>query len=249
MAPDIAHGYRTKRVRINARFADAGSDDLAGNLAPAVGRIGGHDGALQREHIEQFRHAVISFDFASVAICASTVRCSHPHALTMCNGDSNERRSTLPSIATTPSICSQKPVMNRWNAAANWAGSSWRNSRLRVSWWLGSPFVNLSKPQERLLRSRILRQVHRALPAAQHSAKRDHQKLVEITQPGVAGPWILKALPAGDKLVQHDLPAGVSPQRVESITPESGKRLSARVNGFPNTIRLPGVLLFIAALP
>jgi hypothetical protein len=61
---------------------------------------------------------------------------------------------------------------------------------------------------------------------------------VEIMQPGVAGSWILKALPAGDKLVQHDLPAGVSSQWVESIAPESGKRLSARVNGFPNAIRL-----------
>jgi hypothetical protein len=126
--------------------------------------------------------------------------------------------------------------MNRWNAAVNWAGSSWRNSRLKVS-WLGRQLEQAA--QERLLRSRILRHVHRALAAAQHSAKRDHQKLVEIMQPGVAGPWILKALPAGDKLVQHDLPAGVSPQRVESITPESGKRLSARVNGFPNAIRLP----------
>src|SRR5208337_2646072 len=63
-----------------------------------------------------FGTAVISFDFASVAICASTRRCSQPHAETMCNGDlplalSNERRRTLPSIATTPSHCSEKPAM------------------------------------------------------------------------------------------------------------------------------------------
>jgi hypothetical protein len=50
---------------------------------------------------------VISLDLASVAICASTMRCSQPQALTMCSGDlllapSNERRSTFPSIATTP---------------------------------------------------------------------------------------------------------------------------------------------------
>jgi hypothetical protein len=59
--------------------------------------------------------------------------------------------------------------------------------------------------QERLFRSRILRHVHRALAAAQYSAKRDHQKLVEVMQAGVAGPWILETLPAGDKSVQHDL--------------------------------------------
>ena len=54
-----------------------------------------------------FGTAVISLDLASVAICASTMRCSQPQALTMCSGDlplapSNERRSTFPSIATTP---------------------------------------------------------------------------------------------------------------------------------------------------
>lgn len=48
-----------------------------------------------------FGMAVISFDFASVAICASTRRCSQPQALTMCNADlplarSNERRRTFP---------------------------------------------------------------------------------------------------------------------------------------------------------
>jgi len=78
-----------------------------------------------------FGTAGISFDFVSVAICANTNRCSQPsaldriacfpsgairsrkdlaHALTMCNGDlplalSNERRRTLPPIATTPSHC------------------------------------------------------------------------------------------------------------------------------------------------
>ena len=65
-----------------------------------------------------FGTAVISLDLASVAICASTRRCSQPQAQTMCNGDlplalSNERRRTLPSIATTPSHGSEKPAMKR----------------------------------------------------------------------------------------------------------------------------------------
>jgi hypothetical protein len=52
-----------------------------------------------------FGTAVISLDFASVATCASTMRCSQPHVLTMCRGDlrlarSKDRRRTFPSIVT-----------------------------------------------------------------------------------------------------------------------------------------------------
>jgi len=61
---------------------------------------------------------VISLDLASVAICASTIPSSQPHALTMCNADfllalSNERRNTLPSIASTPWQVSENAVMKR----------------------------------------------------------------------------------------------------------------------------------------
>jgi hypothetical protein len=49
---------------------------------------------------------------------------SEPHALTMCNADlplarSNERRKTLPSMATTPSNCSENCAMKRWNESGN----------------------------------------------------------------------------------------------------------------------------------
>jgi Tn3 transposase DDE domain len=44
-------------------------------------------------------------------------------------------------------------------------------------------------------------------------------------------------------------PPGVSRRWVESITPESGKRLSARVNHFPNAIRLAsGLNLVVSAI-
>src|ERR1700721_2879509 len=57
---------------------------------------------FSRSIAKSFGTAVISFDFASVAICASTRRCSQPQAETMCNGDlplalSNERRRALPA--------------------------------------------------------------------------------------------------------------------------------------------------------
>jgi len=95
--------------------------------------------------------AVISFDLASVATCASTSRCSQPQADTMCSADlplavSNERRSTLPSIATTPWQASANPAMKRWKQWRNCSASSRRNNRLKVS-WLGAPCSNLRKPR------------------------------------------------------------------------------------------------------
>src|SRR5208283_1794503 len=60
--------------------------------------------------------------------------------------------------------------------------------------------------QERLLRFRKHRHVHRALPAAQHCAQSNHQKLVEIMQRGISGSRVLKTLPARDKLIQGGLP-------------------------------------------
>ena len=56
--------------------------------------------------------------------------------------------------------------------------------------------------QERLLRLGEPRHVDRALPAAQHRAKRDHQQFMEVMQAGIAGSRVLQALPAGDKLIQ-----------------------------------------------
>src|SRR3984957_4933220 len=93
-------------------------DDLLGDGALAIERVRGHDRSFSRSIAKSFGTAVISFDFASVAICASTRRCSQPQAETMCNGDlplalSNERRRTLPSIATTPLHGSEKLAMNR----------------------------------------------------------------------------------------------------------------------------------------
>ena len=50
------------------------------------------------------------------------------------------------------------------------------------------------------------RHIDRALTAAQHGAQGNHQQLMEIVQGGIAGPRILQTLPAGDELIQHDLP-------------------------------------------
>src|SRR3954454_1751894 len=71
-------------------------DDPPGDVALTIEGIDGHDRSLQRQHLQQ--PAVISLDFASVAICARTRRWSQPQAVTICNADlplavSKERRS------------------------------------------------------------------------------------------------------------------------------------------------------------
>src|SRR3954470_5577490 len=90
-----------------------------------------------------FGTAVISFDLSPVATCARTNREPAAQALTRCNGDrsaarSKERRSVLPSMAITPWAASAKPSMNCRKQSWNFAGSSRRNTRLKVS-WLGIP--------------------------------------------------------------------------------------------------------------
>jgi hypothetical protein len=95
---------------------------------------------------------VISFDFSSVAICARTTRSSHDQALTMCKADfafaaSKERRSVLPSIATTPAVCCENSRMNWEKHSPNAPGSRSRNSRLNVS-CDGNPFFSVKKSRK-----------------------------------------------------------------------------------------------------
>src|SRR4051795_1853458 len=91
-----------------------------------------------------FGTAVISLDLPSTAIWPSSRRCSADQAWTICSGDlpvtrSNERRSVLPSTATTPRRLSAKRCMKRVKQVSNAFGSSRRNTRLKVS-WLGVPW-------------------------------------------------------------------------------------------------------------
>ena len=67
----------------------------------------------------------------------------------MCSADfplalSNDRRTTLPSIAMTPWQVSAKRAMNRWKQARNCSGSNRWNIRLEVS-WLGKRHASLNR--------------------------------------------------------------------------------------------------------
>ena len=57
------------------------------NCWPRRAAACGDDGPLHCQNLQQFRHAVISLDFASVATSAMTMRNSQPQALTMCKAD------------------------------------------------------------------------------------------------------------------------------------------------------------------
>src|SRR5438034_1434171 len=90
--------------------------------------------------------AVISFDFLSTATCANTRRFSAAHALTICNAFfpsflSAERRSVLPSMASTPSTAPLIPCTHSKKHASNSTGLRCANTRPNVS-CDGIPFGN-----------------------------------------------------------------------------------------------------------
>ena len=204
-------------------------DDLLGDLALAVERVDGHDrapglrrGRLFSESISNsLGTAVISLDLASVAICASTRRCSHPQALTMCSADlplarSNERRSTLPPAFARPSPGQAVDSDNALDGFGEPCHEPLEHGTelLRVKQAeqaaegvvAGQAILELEEAtQERLLRHGERRHVRGALTAAQNGAQGDHQQFVQVVQTSIAGPRILQSFKAGNKLVQLGL--------------------------------------------
>lgn len=60
-------------------------------------------------------------------------------------------------------------------------------------------------PQSRRLRLSEQCHIDRTLSATEGSASRNHKQLVEIVQTGIAGSWVLQALPARQKSVHRIL--------------------------------------------
>ena len=76
----------------------------------------------------------------------------------------------------------------------------------------GQPLLELKElAQEPLFRLGEPCHRDRALPAAQHRAKRDHKEFVEIMQFGIAGARIIKSFPAGDEFFHGIPPKGENP--------------------------------------
>src|SRR5271165_1158771 len=130
-----------------------------------------------------FGTAVISFDFASVAICASTRRSSQPQAETMCNGDLPLALRAAQNLAvdrhnpftllgkTSHEALKRRPELVRIEHAEKPAERVMARHAI----------LKLEKPaQERLLRLREQTHVHRALPATQNRAHRYRQNLMKV---------------------------------------------------------------------
>src|SRR5271165_4301313 len=197
------------------RMVAALLDDLAGDLALAVERVGGHDRAFQGKHLEQSRDG---FDLVRLGVGGDLRQ--HHALLTAPRADHVQRRLAAGAIERAAQNLAIDGD-NTFNLLAKARheplkrGAELRRIKLaeqpaeRVM--AGQPVRQLEEPaQERLLRLREHRHVRRALPAAQHRTQRDHQKLVEVMQRGVAGSRVLETLSAGSKLIQGGLPVGVS---------------------------------------
>src|SRR5215210_7651691 len=117
---------------------------FGGNDALAVECVSGHDAPFERQQVEQLRHRR---DLVGLAIDRKLTQqqplvrrpsMEHVQRGLARRPRSKERRSVLPSIATTPCKVSAKRCMKRVKQASNGAGSRSRNTRLKVS-WLGMP--------------------------------------------------------------------------------------------------------------
>src|SRR5215204_5712623 len=173
--------------------------------------------------------AVISLDLSPTATCPSPRRCSAAQAETRCSGEapaarSNERRSVLPSSATTPGQPSAKWRMKARAHESQKAGVEllWikqsEHPRDRVV--AGDAVLQGQElAQERLFGLSKQGHVRAVLAPAQHGAQGNDQDCVQIVKPGVACPWILQirkdrpksfhrsALPIPSRLPRRSPPA------------------------------------------
>src|SRR4051812_21026530 len=107
----------------------------------------------------------------------------------MCSADlplalSNERRSTLPSIATTPSQASAKQAMKSWKQWRNCSGSKAEQPAEGVV--ARRPALQLEEAAQKIqLGAGEFGHVGAVLPAAQHSAQSDHQYFQQIVTPAL----------------------------------------------------------------
>src|SRR3954469_25225017 len=127
--------------------------------------------------------AVISLDLSATQRWPSTGPCALAQALTMCSGArsclrSNERRSVLPSMATTSrSKPAASEAAQAVKQASNASGSISMKTRRNVS-CEGMPFGSSRKgPQPSQLAATVERNVVPALGAGDHGADRDYQNV------------------------------------------------------------------------
>src|SRR3954454_23560655 len=179
--------------------------------------------------------AVISFDLPSTSRCPSTSPCSLAQALTRCSGPcarprSKERRSVLPSMATTSrSKASAKDCAQALKQASKASGSISMKTRRKVS-CEGMPWAS---EQERLQPRQLAAAVQRdgvpALGARDHRAHGDDQDIDQAMFDLARTPRIFDRCKVLDQLLhRHRRPpfvaeeiTGTACQAVRSCSPFS----------------------------
>ena len=187
-------------------------DDLFGDRALAIERVDGHDRPLQRQHLQELWHGrdLVRFHIGGDL--------RHHQALLATPGaDHVQRRLAAGLVERT----TQDFAVYRDNTLT--LHRKLRHEALEH----GSELIRLQsakQPAESVvarqavgefeettqvafLRLRKQRHIDGALTAAQHRAKRDDQKLVEIMKSGVPAARVFQLFPTGRKLLQHRLPS------------------------------------------
>ena len=181
--------------------------DLLRDGTLAVERVGGHDGALQRQQFQQLRHRS---DLVGLGV-GGYLR-QHQALLAAPGTDPMQGRLAAGPIKRA---AQDLPIDGHYALALL---AKLRHEPLkRVAELIrvqiakqpaervvaGQAILQLEKAaQKRLFGLREHRHVHRTLAATQHRAQSDQQQFIEIVQTGIAAARVFQTLPTGGKLLQ-----------------------------------------------
>ena len=201
-------------------------DDLLGDGALAIERVGSHD-VLQPQHLQQFRHGG---NFVRLRVGGDLRQ--HKALLAAPGGDHVQRRLATGAVERA----AQNLAVDRHNPFALLGETSHeplkrRPELLRIEHaekpaervMAGNAILKPEKPApERLLRLREKAHVDRALPAAQNRAHGYRENLMKVMQRRIASARLVQTVPAFDKAIQNILPRRENNRDpVKSISPET----------------------------
>ena len=185
-------------------------DDLLGDGALAIERVGSHDRSFQPQHLQQFRHGG---NFVRLRVGGDLRQ--HKALLAAPGGDHVQRRLATGAVERA----AQNLAVDRHNPFALLGETSHeplkrRPELLRIEHaekpaervMAGNAILKPEKPaQERLLRLREKAHVDRALPAAQNRAHGYRQNLMKVMQRRIASARVVQTVPAFDKADRQNI--------------------------------------------
>ena len=221
-------------------------DDLLGDGALAIERVGGHDRPFQPQHLQQLWHG----GYLVRLRVGGDLR-QHKALLATPGGDHVQRRLAAGVIERA----AQNLAVDRHNPFTLLGETSHEALKrhpelIRIEHaekpaervMAGHAILKLEKPaQERLLRLGEQAHVHRALPATQNRAHRYRQNLMKVVQRGVSPPRVVQTVPACDKAIQNNLPRRESSatRRIHLVQNAKPRQSSNRIsNAIPLLLEL-----------